>query len=436
MDMERFRQLSGATGKSASPEHTAVEAISVSQLNEYVRSLLAGQPALTDITVRGEISNFTHHRASGHLYFSLKDADGVLSAVMFRSAAQGLRFQPENGMKVLARGTVSVYVRDGKYQLYVTAMEGDGIGSLYLAFEQLKKKLEAEGLFAAARKRPLPFMPRRVGVITSPTGAAVRDIIQIMGRRSPGTEILLFPALVQGIEAPASLCAGLEYFGKHRWVDVIILGRGGGSFEDLYAFNDERLCRLIAASPVPVISAVGHETDFTICDFVADCRAPTPSAAAELAVPDCQELQQKIKSTEDRMRQALIFSIRQRQNVMKELANRPLFTRPDGLYREQTMRLLAAGEQLDRMAQVKLTEEKARFREAAKALEMLNPLAVLLRGYGIAYDDGRRVLTSVKDLNPGDQFCLRLHDGEIINRVETVLPVKKKNKQGKLHEKT
>ena len=225
MDLERFRSLAGVKdgGQQQNEEKAAM---SVSQLNEYVRSLLAESPVLADVTVRGEISNFTFHRASGHLYFSLKDADGVLSAVMFRSSAGRLRFQPENGMKVLARGSVSVYVRDGKYQLYVTMMEPDGIGSLYLAFEQLKKKLEQEGLFDEKRKRPLPRFPHRIGVITSPTGAAVRDILQILGRRFPQAEVVLYPALVQGAEAPASLLAGVQYFNTNKTVDVLIIGGG------------------------------------------------------------------------------------------------------------------------------------------------------------------------------------------------------------------
>lgn len=427
MDLERFRSLAGVKdGGQQQKEEKA--AMSVSQLNEYVRSLLAESPVLADVTVRGEISNFTFHRASGHLYFSLKDADGVLSAVMFRSSAGRLRFQPENGMKVLARGSVSVYVRDGKYQLYVTMMEPDGIGSLYLAFEQLKKKLEQEGLFDEKRKRPLPRFPRCIGVITSPTGAAVRDILQILGRRFPQAEVILYPALVQGAEAPASLLAGVQYFNTNKTVDVLIIGRGGGSFEDLYAFNDERLARAIAASTVPVVSAVGHETDFTICDFVADRRAPTPSAAAELAVPDVRELAAAIQVLRSRMQQAAVNRLHADQKAVADLAQRPVLSKPEGLYREQTMRLLSASERLFHLTKERVTAEKGRFREAAAKLDMLNPLAVLLRGYGVVYDEGKHVVSSVKSLKPGSDFSVRLCDGTVFGQADRVLPDNKADK--------
>ncbi|MBQ8351738.1 MAG: exodeoxyribonuclease VII large subunit [Clostridia bacterium] len=409
--------------------------MTVSELNEYVRSLLAKSPVLADVTIRGEISNFTFHRASGHLYFSLKDADGVLSAVMFRSAAQRLRFQPETGMKVLARGSVSVFVRDGKYQLYVASMEPDGIGSLYLAFEQLKKKLEGEGLFDEKRKRSLPVMPRRIGVITSPTGAAVRDIIQILGRRYPYAEVVLYPALVQGTEAAATLRAGVLYFNRAETVDVIIVGRGGGSFEDLYAFNDELLAREIVASTIPVVSAVGHETDFTICDFVADCRAPTPSAAAELVVPDSQDILLGIQNISNRMRQATINRLSLHRKAIANLAARPVLSKPEGLYREQTMRLLSAGERLNHHVREHLTAARGRFREAAAGLDALNPLGVLLRGYGVAYDDRGRVVSTVKAVSEGDPFRYRLHDGEVCGRVERVVSYHNIRKTEEINEK-
>ena len=263
--------------------------MTVSALNQYIHTLIASDTALSDLTVRGEISNFVAHR-SGHCYFSLKDEGGLIRAVMFRTAASRLAFRPESGMKVLVHGYVSVYEKDGQYQLYVSAMEPDGIGSLYLAFEERKRRLATEGLFDASRKRPIPRYPARIGVITSPTGAAIRDILHILARRYPCAEVLLYPALVQGEEAARSMIAGLRWFQEQNAADVLIIGRGGGSFEDLFAFQDEGLAREIAASTIPVISAVGHETDFSISDFVADLRAPTPSAAAELAVPDMTEL--------------------------------------------------------------------------------------------------------------------------------------------------
>jgi len=265
--------------------------LTVTQLNEYVKMLLDSDALLgSGIWVRAEISNFKHHYGTGHFYFSLKDDGALVRAVMFRFNAQKLAFEPKDGMRVLVHGKVSAFVRDGQYQLYVDDIVPDGKGALYFAFEQLKKKLEAEGLFEESRKRPLPRFPEKIGIVTSPTGAAIRDMINILGRRYPCAELFLYPALVQGPEAPADLMAGLKFFAEKKRVDVIIIGRGGGSVEDLWAFNNEQLAYAVAASPVPVISAVGHESDFTICDFVADKRAPTPSAAAELAAPDRMEL--------------------------------------------------------------------------------------------------------------------------------------------------
>lgn len=268
-------------------------ALTVTQLNEYIKRLIDTTPQLSDVYVKGEISNFKNHYSTGHFYFTLKDEGGQLRSVMFKSFASKLRFMPEDGMKVTAHGRISSYVRDGGYQLYCDMIEPEGVGSLYVAYEQLKKKLEYEGLFDASRKKPLPKIPSKVGIITSATGAAIRDMINVCGRRFPFATLVLYPALVQGPEAPAQLISGMNYFNAAKNVDVIIIGRGGGSIEDLWAFNDENLARTVAASAIPVISAVGHETDFTICDFVADRRAPTPSAAAELAVPDTAELKEK-----------------------------------------------------------------------------------------------------------------------------------------------
>ena len=265
-------------------------ALTVTQLNEYIKGILDHDPRLTDVYLRGEISNFKNHYSTGHYYFTLKDEGGMIRAIMFRSSAVKLAFLPEDGMKVVAHGRISAFVRDGQYQIYCDSMEPDGIGALYIAYEQLKRKLEAEGLFDPSRKKPLPKIPSRVGIITSATGAAIRDMINVCGRRFPFAELVLYPSLVQGPDAPAQLIDGVRYFNEKQSVDVIIIGRGGGSIEDLWAFNNEDLAREIAASAIPVISAVGHETDFTICDFVADRRAPTPSAAAELAVPETEEL--------------------------------------------------------------------------------------------------------------------------------------------------
>ena len=259
--------------------------LTVTQLNEYIKSKIDSDKTLQNIWIKGEISNFVHHK-TGHLYFTVKDENSLVRSLMFASSAAKLPFKPENGMKVILHGRVASYIRDGIYNFYADSMEPDGIGALYIAYEQLKKRLEAEGLFRTENKKPLPKIPSRVGVITSPTGAAVRDIIHVISRRFPFAKIIVYPALVQGEGAPPQLIAGLRYFNESHSADVIILGRGGGSIEDLWAFNNEQLAREVAASRIPVISAVGHETDFTICDFVADRRAPTPSAAAEIAVPE------------------------------------------------------------------------------------------------------------------------------------------------------
>ena len=275
--------------------------ITVSELNEYIKMVLEHDELLMRIFVKGEISNFTNHYKTGHFYFSLKDEGGTVRAVMFRGSAARLKFMPENGMRVIVGGRVGVFPRDGQYQIYAETMEPDGIGALYIAYEQLKKKLEAEGLFDASKKKPLPKIPTRIGVITSPTGAAIRDIIHILGRRFPLARVILYPALVQGEGAAPDLVRGLDYFNQMGNVDVIIIGRGGGSLEDLWAFNDETLARHVAASRIPVISAVGHETDFTLCDFAASRRAPTPSAAAEIAVPETEELARKLANVTSRI---------------------------------------------------------------------------------------------------------------------------------------
>ncbi len=299
--------------------------ITVSQLNRYVKSLLEGDGNLSGVMLSGEISNFVNHYKSGHWYFSLKDENALVRAVMFRSAAVRVPFVPENGMKVIVRARVSLYEKDGSYQLYADDMQPDGAGALQVAFEQLKARLQAEGLFDESRKRPLPAYPRRVGVITSETGAAVRDIINVLGRRYPLAEVVLLPTLVQGEGAPAQLCAALQRFEAMkaaedtRTPDVILIGRGGGSLEELWAFNDETVARTVAACTIPVISCVGHETDFTICDFVADLRAPTPSAAAELAVPDCAELCQRVRLLGTAAARAAETALTRKRRMLTEL---------------------------------------------------------------------------------------------------------------------
>ena len=386
--------------------------LSVTQLNEYIKMLLEGSPILSNVSVKGEISNFVNHR-TGHFYFSLKDEGGVVRAVMFKGSASKLKFVPENGMKVVARGRVSSFVRDGQYQLYCEDMEPDGIGALYIAYEQLKRKLEEEGLFSESRKRPLPKIPTRVGIITSPTGAAVRDMINITARRFPYAELVLYPSLVQGESAAKNLIAGVEYFNKTRRVDVIIIGRGGGSIEDLWAFNDEALARTVAASAIPVISAVGHETDFTICDFASDRRAPTPSAAAELAVPDTAELKRKINNVTARMELLLSKAIEIRRTNLKQASQRRVLQSPGAVIDDKRMALLSLDNRMTAAEKLIVSASRNRFVALTAKLEALNPMSVVTRGYSAVFLDDGALLKSVSQVNTGDKFSLRVSDGEI-----------------------
>ena len=394
--------------------------VTVTQLNEYIKAKIDGDGFLSRVSVRGEISNFTNHYKTGHFYFTIKDETSLIRAVMFRGNTAKLRFVPENGMKIVARGRVSAFVRDGQYQLYCDAMEPDGIGALYFAFEQLKKKLAAEGLFDEARKRPLPKIPTRIGVITSPTGAAIRDIINILGRRFPYAKVILYPALVQGAEAAPSLIAGMRHFMDARDVDVIIIGRGGGSIEDLWAFNSEELARTIAACPIPVISAVGHETDFTICDFVADRRAPTPSAAAELAVPETHELMHKIDNIIGRMSLLLSRRLESGRQVLDFYRKQGVFAHPERLFEDRKMQLLLLGQRLETAESAGLTAARHRLAERSAKLEALSPLAILSRGYAVATGADGRVLTAVGQTAVGEDIALRLSDGALHAKVTSL----------------
>ncbi len=330
---------------------------------------------------------------------------------MFRSSAQHLKFRPENGMRVIAHGRISVYTRDGQYQLYIDGMQPDGLGALYLAFEQLKAKLAAEGLFDLARKRPLPLYPTRIGVVTSPTGAAVRDIISILSRRYPAAEILLYPALVQGAGAPESVAAGIRFFNERMPVDVMIIGRGGGSAEDLWGFNSEMLARTVAASKIPVISAVGHETDFTICDFVADLRAPTPSAAAELAVPDCGELFIVLDARARQLDAVIKTRIDLARRTFSSLAEARVLRSPLGYVEDKRMELAYLGERMDGALLRYTTKEKSRFAALCGKMESLNPLAVLSRGYAAVMNGAGHAVSSVKGVQAGENISVRFADG-------------------------
>ena len=388
-----------------------VEPFSVSELNNYIKNLFENNRTLSSVTVKGEISNFVNHR-SGHLYFSLKDAEGQVRAVMFRSHAARLRFAPESGMKVIVHGSVTVYPRDGSYQIYVSSMQPDGIGALYLAYEQLKARLGAEGLFDPEHKMPLPRFPRRIGVITSPTGAAVRDIINVTGRRYPLAKVYLYPALVQGAGAEADLVSAVDYFDKSGLCDVIIIGRGGGSIEDLWAFNSEALARKIFECRIPIISAVGHETDFTICDFVSDMRAPTPSAAAELAVPDSSEIRIALDGILDRCSSALV------RNVERA---RERLDRAGASFTAEKFSLLVGEkrEELSRVYERAVTATDGRLERSrgdlailAEKLSALSPLSVLSRGYSVVTKKGCGIGT-VSDLEIGDRISVRFRDGSV-----------------------
>ena len=397
-------------------------ALSVSELNNFIKSMFDSSRLLNSVHVRGEISNFTNHR-SGHLYFSLKDEGGQIKAVMFRSSAMRLKFMPENGMKVTVSGSVTVFPRDGVYQLYVSSMQPDGIGALYLAYEQMKARLAAEGLFDDDHKKLIPAVPRRIGVITSPTGAAVRDIINVTGRRFPMAEVFIYPALVQGEGAENSLIKALDYLDMSGLCDVIIIGRGGGSIEDLWAFNSEALARRIYDARTPIISAVGHETDFTICDFVADLRAPTPSAAAEIAVPDRRELLLRIDSYDDRLRAALVRKLemmKEKLNNLSEIAdgtrlNQILAQKKDDVARIGDMASIFIGKALDK-AREKLSL-------AAGTANALSPLSVLSRGYSVAEKDGC-VVKSSEELESGDEIELIFAKGSATAKVTHIVKEK------------
>lgn len=398
------------------PEFTKPRIISVSQLNYYVKSLLDNDPHLSSVFVTGEISNLTDHYRSGHIYFSLKDKNAVVRAVIFAGNARNLKFKPEEGMKVIALCRVSLYEVTGGYQIYVEDMQPDGIGSLTIAFEQLKKKLEEKGLFKPENKKPIPKFPKTVGVITSPTGAAVQDIRNILTRRFPSVDIVLCPVLVQGAGAPEQLINAVNLFNEYDCADVIIIGRGGGSIEDLWAFNDENLAYAIYASNIPVISAVGHETDFTICDFVSDLRAPTPSAAAELAVPDREELLAYYNSQRQYINSLIDNKLSFYNKKLSDIRTAMSVNSP-----EKRIGLLSSKlDNLSKRAQLSINDtfnlKSDSVKKLGAKLETLNPVSVLNRGYAIAQKDGKNI-NSVKELKIDDEIKLTLKDGTVKTKV-------------------
>ncbi len=395
-----------------------MQRLTVSQVNGYLKNLMDCDEVLSDITIVGEISNFKHH-SSGHMYFSLKDKDSTISAAMFRGANRSLRFVPENGMNVIASGRVSVYPASGAYQLYVEQMSPDGEGALYAAYAKLKEKLEREGLFDSSRKRRIPSFPRRVGVVTSPTGAAIRDILSVLSRRYPCAEVVLAPVLVQGAEAAPTIVQAINEMNEKEACDVMIVGRGGGSIEDLWCFNDEQLARTVAASRIPVISAVGHETDFTLCDFAADLRAPTPSAGAELAVPDREKLLKIVDSCSRAIERSVRDKIELSKLQLGAVTAQPHMKSPMGIIDACSQRLDMLSGSIESSFEAMLMQSVARLREVSASIEALSPIAVMMRGYSLAYKDNS-IVKSAAALSAGDEITLRLHDGSascIINSV-------------------
>lgn len=387
--------------------------LSVTQINFFLKSLIEEDGRLTDIYAAGEISNFTDHYRSGHLYFSLKDERSVIKAVMFSGAARRLRFKPKDGMRVIVRGRVAVYEPSGQYQFYVEEMQPDGLGALSLAFEQMKEKLMQEGLFADEHKKPIPRFPQRVGIITSPTGAAVQDMLNILSRRWPAAELIFCPVLVQGDGAPKQLTQAVQMMNEADCADVILIGRGGGSAEDLAAFNDEGLARAIFASKIPVISAVGHETDFTICDFVADLRAPTPSAAAELAVPDRADVRLQLDMLTRRLRQAEEGIINDSRQMLDAAASARVLREPSVWLSSYMAQFTGWKRRLETAEQSRVMSAKEELASLSGKLDAMSPLKVLSRGYALVQNEAGRTVTTVDAVSVGDVLSVKLQDGTL-----------------------
>lgn len=397
----------------------AQQVLTITQINEYIRSMMDGDGLLNAVAVKGEISNYKVY-PSGHHYFTLKDEGAALKCVMFKGNAFRLRFRPENGMKVIAMGKISVYPRDGAYQLYCTAMAMDGIGDLYAAFEQLKKKLAAQGLFDPVHKKPLPKYPGTIGIVTSSAGAAVHDMLRILRKRYPLSKVLLLPVRVQGAEAPGEIAAAIRYANYHRLADLLIVGRGGGSIEDLWAFNDEIVAHAIFDSQIPVISAVGHEPDVTISDYVADLRAATPSNAAELAVPDQEALRQTLDSMSAAMVTALNRQLKAARKHYEMLSTSPALRSPYG-YLEQRKNALEMIKSRMVSAQIQgINRKKQRYIANISKLDAMSPLKVLTRGYAMAQTDSGEVIKSVKQVNRGASIHVAISDGVLTAQVSEV----------------
>jgi len=392
---------------------------SVSDINNYIKQLVANDGILSGLSVRGEISNFKHHY-TGHMYFTIKDNNSVLKCVMFKSQASILKFAPQNGEKVIVSGYISVFERDGQYQFYASDMQPDGIGALHLAFEQLKNKLQSEGLFNSDIKKKLPVLPRSIGVVTSSTGAVIRDIINVTYRRHSNMKILLYPVAVQGTQAAGQIAAAIKKLNELNQVDVIIIARGGGSLEELWAFNEEIVARSIYASNIPIISAVGHETDFTICDFVSDLRAPTPSAAAELAVPDVEVLQYKLQNYNIKMKNLLVKKLTMCQTQLHKANSRHVFRHPYDKVNQYRLKLDNELKHLFKNNEMLLKDRKSQFGILAGKLDVLSPLKILERGYSVTRLPEGAIVSMVEQVQIGDNLEICLANGTVDCNVVSV----------------
>ena len=385
-------------------------AISVSELNSYIKNKIADDEYLNNVLMKGEISNFKNHY-TGHMYFTLKDENSLIKCIMFKSYAQKLDFMPKDGMKVFVLGGVSVFERDGIYQIYVKAMQEDGVGILYKKYEELKQRLDEEGYFDESHKQKIPLMPKVIGVLTSQTGSVIRDIINVSTRRNPNVRIRLYPVPVQGEGAAEKIADGIRFMNENNLADVLILARGGGSLEDLWPFNEEIVAHAIYNSKLPIISAVGHETDFSISDFVADLRAPTPSAAAELAVPDIYEIKQKINVYQNRLRMSLVKKVEIMKLRYEKCMNSRVFKEPTRNINDNYLRIDNYIKRLENTIKIKQKEEKTKYIELISKLDALSPLKTLTRGYSIVETDNK-IIKSSKQLNTGDKIKLRFSDGQ------------------------
>ncbi len=395
-------------------------ALTVSQLNTYIKMMFDSDRRLSKICLVGEISNFVNHYKTGHCYFSLKDDKSAIKAVMFAGNASNLKFVPENGMRVFVTGRVSVFERDGNYQIYVNSMEPEGVGALMIAFEQLKRKLEAEGLFDDERKKPVPQFPEKIGVITSPVGAALQDIINVLSRRYPLAQLIFCPVAVQGVNCARENIQAIKNLNQRNDIDVIILGRGGGSIEDLWGYNDELLARTVVASDIPIITGIGHETDFTLCDFVSDLRAPTPSAAAELSVPDIQELMQYTDSLVFRMDNAADSYIKSNTELLEGYKYRKNLFEPSAVMSKMTDEINNLKLRMDVAADKVLTDSEHTVDVLSRKLQLLNPLAMIKKGFVPVYSDNKRII-SISEVSTGDNISVRLADGRLICDVSDII---------------